>query len=189
MKLEPYEQGYLDGYCGIYSIINACRLIDPKRTEEEAGILFRQIMKHVETHKKLSLVSTGGLCTKDMEKLLKELLPTAYGIAANRPFRRSNGMGKAAFFQAIKEYLEGGKGRAVIAYLITEEWDHWTVVKGFTNKEINFFDSASINRLRKDQCRIGLKKQGGLRVFVPSRAFFLWSTVKKETGKRGRRRP
>ncbi|MGV8080016.1 MAG: hypothetical protein AB2L22_08165 [Syntrophales bacterium] len=189
MKLKPYEQGYLDGYCGIYSIINACRLIDPNLTEEEAGILFRKIMQYVETQKKLSLVSTGGLCTKDMEKLLKEFLPKAHRIAASRPFRRSNGMSKAAFFQAIKDYLEGGKGRAVIAYVRTVAWDHWTVVRKIKQGEVICFDSAAMDRFRKDLCRVGLMRHGNTRVFIPGRTFFLWSTVKKKSGKEGRRRP
>jgi hypothetical protein len=146
-------------------------------------------MRHVETHKKLSIVSTGGLCTKDMEGLLKDFIPKAYRVAAHRPFRRPGDIGKEAFLQAIKDYLEGGKGRAVIAYLITEDWDHWTVVKGITPKGITLFDSASMNRLRKDRCRIGLKEQRGLRVFVPSRAFFLWSTDRTDSGKGSRRRP
>jgi len=187
MGLKPYIQGDLDGYCGVYSIVNASRLIHRDMTDEKAELLFRRIMIHVEQRKKLSLVSTGGICIKDMEALVKELLPKDVKITGRKPFRRSRGIRKAAFFKAIQEHLEGGKGRAVIANVRTDEWDHWTVVKSVSRKDILFFDSSSLNRLRRDRCRIGIKKQGSITMFLPRGVFFLWRIDGKGSGK-GRKR-
>ena len=47
MKLKPYEQGALDSLCGIYSIVNAMRVIRGLNNEESQE-LFKQIIGYLE---------------------------------------------------------------------------------------------------------------------------------------------
>ena len=68
----PYEQGYLDGFCGIYSIINATRLVVRNMQEKEARKLFGKCMRHVEKRRSLGKVSSEGIDERDLWSILQK---------------------------------------------------------------------------------------------------------------------
>ena len=44
-RLQPYQQGRLDGLCGIYSLVNAPRLLYPKLDKNACEKVFRAMIK------------------------------------------------------------------------------------------------------------------------------------------------
>ena len=51
--MDPYEQGGLDGLCGVYSIINASRIINSFNSKE-CQELFEEIIKFLDSERSLS---------------------------------------------------------------------------------------------------------------------------------------
>jgi hypothetical protein len=49
--MEPYKQGDLDGLCGIYSIINAVRLVHKGLTDDDCDELFQKAFICLERRK------------------------------------------------------------------------------------------------------------------------------------------
>jgi hypothetical protein len=169
--LSPYEQGYLDGLCGIYSIINAVRLL-AKIDEEEATCLFKSILRHVEKSKKLSHILTEGISPSDMNDLLRRIVTRRYPIDWQRPYFRTGRPSVNAFWDRIVDFMKEDTNRTVILWMEHNDWDHWSVVKSLTATKMTFFDSAGFNVIARG--RSGTAK-GTSRSYIlkPSNAFFL----------------
>ena len=45
--MKPYQQGYLDGLCGAYAVINAVRLVSKNLTTEEKIRAFRKEINQI----------------------------------------------------------------------------------------------------------------------------------------------
>lgn len=135
--MSPYEQGYLDGLCGIYSVINALRLVFKSMTELESIRLLREIFKCVEKRKKTSSIIVDGIDDKDISHILKEVIEPRYPILWRKPFKRRLPT-VDEFWDEILAFVTEGKHRTVIVGLEREDWDHFTVVHYITEKQLIF---------------------------------------------------
>ena len=54
MKIRPHEQGALTSLCGIYSIVNAMRVVRGLSNEESKD-LFEQIINYLEENRNLAV--------------------------------------------------------------------------------------------------------------------------------------
>lgn len=152
MNLSPYEQGYLDGLCGIYSIINATRLIVKDMREEDAMKLFSKCMRHVEKRKSLGKVSTEGVNEIDIWSILKKVVLVDYGVKAERPFYHAGELPVYDFFMELSEYFGKEGKRSAIICIECEDWDHWTVIRSLTMKRLMLFDSSMIKTINTSRC-------------------------------------
>jgi len=171
VMLSPYEQGYLDGLCGIYSVINAVRLL-AKIDEEEATHLFKNILRHVEKSKKLSHIFTEGISPSDMNDILRCVVARKYPIDWQRPYFRTGRPSVNAFWGRISDFMREDTKRTVILWMEDNDSDHWSVVKTITAARMTFFDSAGVRSITRG--RSGTAK-GTSRSYIllPSNAFFL----------------
>ncbi len=152
MRLTPYEQGNLDGFCGIYSIINATRLIVNGMGEEEAIDLFIDCLEYVGKKKNFGEACVKGVNREDIWKIFGKIVPAKYTIHVKRPFYRTKGVSFDDFFNVLREHFgQDGKRVAIICFY-HEDWDHWTVVKALTMKRMMLFDSCNMKILDISQC-------------------------------------
>lgn len=152
MNILPYEQGYLDGLCGVYSIINATRLIVKDMREEEAMNLFSKCMRHVEKRKSLGKVSTEGVNEIDIWSILRKVVLVDYGVKAERPFYYDRELSVYGYFRELREYLGKDGKRSAIICIECDDWDHWTVIRSMTMKRITLFDSSTMKVLNTSRC-------------------------------------
>ena len=61
--MKSYQQGGLDSLCGIYSIVNAERIINGTTTEE-SDALFSKIISHLDQNKRLRSILASGMLLK-----------------------------------------------------------------------------------------------------------------------------
>jgi hypothetical protein len=148
MALAPYEQGELDGLCGIYASVNAIRLIDKTMHGQKSVTLFNKLLRCLEKRGGLSSVATNGMYLRDLNIILNEVVNKRYGIVVERPFCWSRKRPLDHLLSEIETFLEEDSGRAVIASVGGGMY-HWSVIARVTRKEIHFFDSYSIKKLKR----------------------------------------
>ena len=61
---KPYQQGSLDGLCGIYALVNAVDFLCGPLSSLQARTLFRQILLHIESKGSLADRCTHGFLIK-----------------------------------------------------------------------------------------------------------------------------
>jgi len=173
MRILPYEQGYLDGLCGVYSVINATRLIVRNMTETEAMKLFGQCMKQVEKRRSLSKASTEGIDGNDLWSILKSIAGN-YPIKVGRPFLNSGTISLDSFIRELRKYFQQEGKRSAIVYLEGKTWDHWSAVEALTEKRIRLFDSSLIKTINIDRCVVRKPTKAKPYLFDPALTFYLW---------------
>src|SRR5688572_29539520 len=70
-RLKPYRQGRLDGLCGVYSLINALRLLCPRLGEDDCERAFCVLIRALERQERslLSIIHRG-LTRRELFRLL-----------------------------------------------------------------------------------------------------------------------
>jgi hypothetical protein len=132
--MKPHFQGQLDGFCGIYSSINATRLIQNISPDESAA-LFNRILSTIERRKSLSTILKNGLNNRDIAYFFKEVIEKEYPVKRSRPFHKATAL--AVYWREINDFLKGDQKRAVILAMGGWNWAHWTVVKKATKKSFS----------------------------------------------------
>jgi len=174
LPLEPYKQGDADGLCGAYSLINSARLIMKKLSADDCTSLLDKIIRHVEQKKKVSAVITGGLSVRDMEGVMKKVLPNEFGIKAVRPFRTKKKVTINVFWNEVLKFFNGNNGRkAVIIGIENHVWDHWTVIESISEKQARLFDSLEIARIDRKRCTTGKRNRNKTYSLGVANTFFL----------------
>lgn len=155
MAMEPLYQGDLDTWCGIYAIVNAIRFIDKEMKGEKTSFLFRRILRYLERMGRLRTVSSIGIPSSDMSLVIREMAKSGYGITVTRPFYRTKKVSLDQVMEEIDGFLTEAQGRVVVASVGgkgMDDWSHWTVISRITKKEIHFFDSGLLTKLRREKC-------------------------------------
>ncbi len=151
LQLEPYAQGELDSLCGLYSIINAIRLVRypvapvsaaKSRSLFEAGIDF------LRQNGSLEPAIVNGINIRRW-KLLAALLAEQAGspnwsVAVETTKHRMPA-------RAIMRYIDDSvaKGSPVLLHL-GRRHQHYTAIGGVTPHSILLFDSWRLSRANRD---------------------------------------
>lgn len=175
MRMLPYDQGCLDGLCGIYSIVNATNLIVRNMREKEAIKLFGKCMRHVEKHRSLGKVSTAGIDENDLWSILQKLVLVDYPVNIERPFYRNGKMSVNDYLRELREYFGQGGKRSAIISVEDEDGDHWTVIKAMTTKQISLFDSSLMKTINVDRCVVHKPNKKKPYLLTPALTFFLYA--------------
>jgi hypothetical protein len=171
--MSPYEQGYLDGLCGLYSVINAIRLVCKNTTEDECMILLKKIIKNLEKRKKISNIIIEGINEDEIRFILKEVIEPLYPITWERPYRKRKKLTINAFWNGVSTFLKEGNRRAVIVSMETKRWDHWSVIYRITENQMSFFDSSDLKRVYRKRCTAGKRITKQMISFEAREAFFI----------------
>ncbi|NIZ61693.1 hypothetical protein DL239_11990 [Sedimentitalea sp. CY04] len=158
--IDPFNQGELDGLCGLYAIINAIRLAyapSQKLETSEAGHMFAEGVGFLSHRGWLGSSVKNGM-SKKRQSELAEMLAVCANRDLGRPVSRrplSVPLGK----QTGVIWNEIVKGRPVCA-LFGGALDHYTVISSVSETGFQFFDSAGLSWVRSSSCEFsgGRKK-------------------------------
>jgi hypothetical protein len=167
-KLPPFQQGGLDSLCGLYSIVNAERIIN-RSTNDQAQDLFDTMVHFLSRRRLLTRILLDGVIHSHMllilEKVVNGRIPKL-----EIPWRSQPTPELDAFWESMREFLDGGPGRAIILGL-NGYHDHWTVVHSISSKSIFLYDSDEIRRLPRSECTTAKHRRKHL--LLPAQTYFL----------------
>lgn len=157
-RLKPMRQGALDALCGIYSIVNAVRLIAFELNAASAGELFDRLFQSLlgAVGSESSAV-TGGIGRPMLAKLVREaaiymLEEFDVRLKVQRlPKALRQGGSRDQLWQMLKERV----GPSCVAIVGLEgKHSHWTVVAEVSSRQCLLFDSGNLRALRKAECAV-----------------------------------
>lgn len=179
--IRPYSQGNLDGFCGLYSVINSTKLIIKNITQDDSTDLIHKCITALETikNKPLSSIFINGISTHDVSCIIKNVIEQHYPIKRYKPFQCRSDISIHEYWETMKTFLEAETSAAIIC-IGKKDWSHWTVAKSASNKRIYINDSGSIKHINKNRCSLnGITKETPLRIYATSTFFLAKRDIKK----------
>jgi hypothetical protein len=167
-RLPPFQQGGLDSLCGLYSIVNAERIIN-RSTDDQAQDLFDNMVHFLSRRRLLTRILLDGVIHSHMllilEKVVNGRIPNLETPWLGQPTPELD-----PFWESMRVFLDGTPGRAIILGL-NGYHDHWTVVHSISSKSIFLYDSDQIRRLPRSECTTAKRRRKHL--LLPAQTYFL----------------
>ena len=156
---QPYRQGDLDGLCGVYSVVNAVRILCPKLDQEGAEWLFAHLMESLsEAGVNVSDAVTGGVGRAELGRLIRAA--AAY-IAEELEIRLTvkrlpKALRQTSSLGALWQAFEASLTPECVAIIgIAGIHSHWTIAAQITPNQVRLYDSGRIAVLRRGHCTVG----------------------------------
>ncbi len=173
--LPPFQQGGLDSLCGLYSIINAERIINHS-SDEETQQLFDDLIHYLSRRGLLTKFLIGGIVHTEMLVILNKVVGRKRISNVQIPWRGMLNPDLTALWKSMQTFLDGTPERAIILGLQGYH-DHWTVIESITNRSIKLYDSALIQRLPRSSCTTVYATWKRKYVLLPAQTYFLSNDV------------
>jgi hypothetical protein len=173
--LPPFQQGGLDSLCGLYSIINAERIINFS-SDEESQQLFDDLIHYLSRRKLLTKFLIGGIMHTEMLVILRKVVGKKRISNVRIPFRGMPNPDLTTFWKSMQHFLDGTPGRSIILGLQGYH-DHWTVIEKITNRSILLYDSSLIKRLPRAECTTVYATWKRKHLLYPAQTYFLSNEV------------
>jgi hypothetical protein len=174
-KLPPFQQGGLDSLCGLYSIVNAERIINHS-SNEETQQLFNELILYLSKRRLLRKFLIGGIIHTQMLAILDKVVGKKRISDVNVPWRGVTNPDLTTFWKSMQDFLDGTPGRAVILG-INGYHDHWTVIESITSRSILLYDSALIKRLPRSACTTVYAAGKRQHILLPAQTYFLSNEI------------
>lgn len=157
-KLPPFSQGDLDSLCGLYSVVNAVRLLVPEIDPDRSISLFHVLaetltIKRVTAYETVSLgIEFPAICAlvQAAQDYSRDILGITIKSRTVTLFRR-----RRRFDELWLRLKENSERNHVAILGLSGRHEHWTVAKKVTPKTIRLFDSDLMKVLVRSQCTIG----------------------------------
>ena len=169
--LLPFQQGGLDSLCGLYSVINAERIIN-RSSDGQTQQLFDDLVHFLSRRKLLSKVLIGGIIHIQMLLILDKVVGKHRISSVQIPWRGVPNPDLTTFWVSMQSFLDGTPGRSIILGLQGFH-DHWTVVEAITDKTILLYDSSQIKRLSRARCTTTYTTNARKHQLLPAQTYFL----------------
>jgi hypothetical protein len=173
--LTPFQQGGLDSLCGLYSIINAERIINHS-SDDETQQLFDDLIHYLSRRGLLTKFLIGGIIHTEMLVILNKVVGKKRISNAEIPWRGVQNPDLTTFWKSMQYFLDGTPGRAIILGLKGYH-DHWTVIESITNRSIKLYDSALIQRLPRSSCTTVYATWKRKHLLLPAQTYFLSNEI------------
>ena len=167
----PFQQGYLDSLCGIYSILNANRLVN-NVSYEASQPLFNDIINLLYKKKLLQRVMIEGINHKNFSWLMTEVGKDIFPIIETN---KKGFLSLNEWWKYSRRFMEEGSGRAIILS-IGGLHDHLSVIKKIGDRSITLFDSDGFKTIRKSQCKLYGYTKNDKHVIYYSQCWYLGKT-------------
>lgn len=170
-RLPPFQQGGLDSLCGLYSIVNAERIIN-RSSDQQAQLLFDEMVHFLAQKRLLTRILLDGVIHRHMLLILDRV------VNGRVPNIETRWLGQPTpeldqFWESMRSFLDGTPGRAIILGL-NGFHDHWTVVQKITRTAVFLYDSNEIRRLPRAQSSTSKHRRKHL--LLPAQTYFLSKT-------------
>jgi hypothetical protein len=153
--MQAHQQGSLDGLCGLYSLVNAVRLVMNTLDDDQCDSLFAQSLAVLEQKKSLAHFMTNGLSSRDLSLVFKKVIQEELPVQKFMPFHKKSAVPLSIYWDTIMTFLSGGPQRAVILGLETKDWSHWSVGQAATTRRLILFDCDGRKQLTRKHCTTG----------------------------------
>ena len=170
--MKPYYQGALDGLCGVYSIINAVRIVNDI-DDQDGEDLFKAIIAYLDREKNLSKIITDGLSILVIGEILKNV--KELNIAREKPFHGLGETGLPEFWSSMQEFLSLPNRSMLLG--LGGVHDHWSVIEKISDKRITFLDSDGIKHIDRGKCTTQEPDKKRIHHIYPTHTYFLSSTT------------
>lgn len=172
VTLKPYRQGHLDGYCGIYCVINIVHYLRGPLDESHANKLFCKKMKSLNQKKDLVERINVGTNLKKLGELL-DITLVRYQLRHKRLFHRNKGVSLDHYWYTLQTFISTRKG--IVLICIGGLYNHWTLVRDVTSKSFLLFDSDGIKHLSRVQCCTTSEQLSHRHhLLIPTHTVFIW---------------
>ena len=161
-----FQQGYLDSLCGVYSVVNADKIIN-KTSYNKSQRLFNSIVRYLFEINELDSIIKGIIYTRLIDILNRFLGKRLTIIALHRKFKTLD-----SWWQYSKDFLDTNKNSAIII-TIGGVYDHYTVVTSMTDKTMTLADSGMIKRILKSVCELKGYKDKDKYIIYPYQCVYL----------------
>ena len=169
--LLPFQQGGLDSLCGLYSIVNAERVIN-RSSDGETQKLFDELIHFLSRRGLLSKLLIGGILHTQMISILDKVVGRQRISRVEIPWRGVPNPDLTSFWVSMQSFLDGTPGRAIILGMEGYH-EHWTVIEAITNRTILLYDSARIKRLARSRCTTFYTTNTRKHLLLPAQTYFL----------------
>ncbi|MFN8381126.1 MAG: hypothetical protein U0V02_04260 [Anaerolineales bacterium] len=173
--LPPFQQGGLDSLCGLYSIINAERIVNHS-SDDETQQLFDDLIHYLSRRRILTKFLLGGIMHTEMLVILKKVVGKKRISNVEIPWRGVQNPDLTTFWKSMQNFLDGTPGRAIILGLQGYH-DHWTVIEKITSRSILLYDSSLIKRLPRSYCTTVYATWKRKHLLLPAQTYFLSNEV------------
>ena len=150
--MKPFIQGDLDGLCGVYSLLNALKVLGYKNSLEDWQAILLDILIFLYNDKQSTEFLIDGITTPDISRLLKNIIIPEYKITYTKPFHSKADASLSEFWNALFTHLNSISHHAAILCIEGNDYGHWTVVKSLSEKRLLLFDSDRVKWVNRKQC-------------------------------------
>lgn len=172
--MKPFRQGELDGLCGIYSALNATNLSSGHHIKKEIfEIIFQECLLALGSKHPVEDIIVYGVNLHGMCRLLRDVIPLHCPLKYRRPFYRTAQKPLTDYWRALRLFLDGTPGRAVITALETKDFGHWTVIGSISKRRLNLFDSTGMKTINRSRCTTGRTTKVRTTRLYPTHTFFI----------------
>ncbi len=159
-RVKPLQQGALDGFCGIYSLFNAVRIVEPRLSVGVCHSLFVSCLLALEERRDVAAINMLGLGVRDLMYLSRTIFSPAFGVVHARPFVGTKPGSLGRLWSTFEEILSDPTPVAIITAVEAEGWAHWTVVESIDADTLWLADSDKLkNVLRKEASIVKVSDQ------------------------------
>lgn len=173
-KLSPFQQGSLDGLCGIYSIVNSIHALHGPLSLSTAEELFIEVIQQLEEQANSALIRLeDGTTLPELSKGLRSAC-NRFPIRWSRPFHMMKHISLDGYWQHAQRFIDTRQGVFIINVIKQDRYDHWTLAHRITDKSLFLFDSDGMKRLHRRHCTVNKEDEANLIYLNPRASFFIW---------------
>lgn len=156
-ELSPFQQGEFDGFCGIYALINALRLVLAEAhplSRTECEILFRHAVRFLENKHKLGVCTRSGMSLRVWRPLATDLVRAASDMVSLplRIERQCSPRVDVPWPHVLWRLRSLIDEQSAVLLVLEGAYRHYTVVSGYSEHRLRLFDSAGFAWINVASC-------------------------------------
>lgn len=172
--MHAFKQGELDQLCGVYSLVNAEQIIN-RSSRDESQQLFNAILSFLDQEKLLIYPIKEGMLCKHIKAVLVQVIGKRRIRYQKLHFVGVTNPDLNTFWNEISWFLDSNPKSAVLLG-IAGVYDHWTVIKKITQKQMTLYDSGGLRRLHRFRCTTSYVMGKRQHVLYQAQTYFLKNT-------------
>jgi hypothetical protein len=165
---RAFMQGELDSLCGMYSIVNADRIIN-NSSKEQSQELFNSIILYLAKKRMLTGVILEGTDHRVMTKVMRDVVGDRIPLQITN---KRNFKNLKEWWKYSKNFLEEASNRSIIASIGGKQ-GHLTVIREMSERRMVLLDSSWLVIMKRIDCRFTDYAWEDKHVIYPSQCWYL----------------